>query len=143
MSQEVVRYSPYYFEMGYQILPFFIALTPDINGHCEIDNLYYASYEATLDDYYECLRDAKKTPPITKENVKRNVVNNSRNLLTYVNRTLQRLRVGNKDNHIPTHIRTISSTIHSRDITVPAEGYVMRVAVSFPCPIESSPTSIL
>ena len=122
--------------MGYQIPPFFVALSPDVNGQCDIDDSYYAYYEATLDDYYACLGGANKTPPITKENVKWNVMSNSRNLLTFVNGTLQRLRVGNEDNHIPTYIRSEAHTICSRERTGHAEGYAMRVAVSFPCPIE-------
>ena len=160
MSQEISNYPKaipsYYYEMGYQIPPFFVALTPDMNGHCNIDDSYYAYYEATLDDYYSCLSSAKKTPPITKENVKCNVMSNVKILLTFVNRTLQRLRVGNgcgirskvedihaysserhrsseeyEDNHLPTHNR-----ICSIERTWREEGYMMRVAVSFPCPLE-------
>lgn len=140
MSQEIstqthsVPCDPYYFEMGYQIPPFFVALTPDSNGHCEINDSYYAYYEATLDDYYACLTGAKKTAPITKENVKSNVVANARNLLTFVNMELQRLRVGNEDNHLPTYMRTVANTICSRGIVERKEGYMMRIAVSFPCP---------
>jgi hypothetical protein len=140
MSQEISNYPPvipsYYYEMGYQIPPFFVALTPDMNGHCDIDDSYYAYYEATLDDYYSCLGGAKKTPPITKENVKCNVMSNVKILLTFVNRTLQRLRVGNEDNHLPTYNRIEAQTICSMERTGREEGYMMRVAVSFPCPLE-------
>ena len=128
MSQEISNYPlvipSYYYDMGYQIPPFFVALTPDMNGHCNIDDSYYAYYEATLDDYYSCLSGAKKTPPITKENVKCNVMNNAIILLTFVNRTLQRLRVGNEDNHLPTYIRTEAQTICSMERTGCAEGYI-------------------
>ena len=148
---------PYYYEMRYQIPPFFIALTPDINGHCDIDDSYYAYYEATLDDYYSCLT---MPPPIIKEQVKFNVMSSVKNLLLFVNKLLQRLRVGNgcgirskvedihaysserhrsseeyEDNHLTTYIRTEANIICSGKNTVRAEGYMMRIAVSFPCPI--------
>ena len=46
MSQEISNYPllipSYYYDMGYQIPPFFVALTPDMNGHCDIDDSYYA-----------------------------------------------------------------------------------------------------
>jgi hypothetical protein len=123
--------------MRYQIPPFFVALSPDVNGHCEIDASYYAYYEATLDDYYACLCGANKIAPITKENVKWNVMANTKILLTFVNRTLQRLRVGNEDNHLPTYMRTEAQTICSRETTPREEGYMMRIAVSFPCPFQN------
>ena len=130
MSQDMYPLH-YLFKFRYQIPTFFVALTPDINGHCEIDDLYYAYYEATLDDYYSCLSDEKMTPPITRENVKITVVNNANILLTFVNKRLR------ENKHTPTNIKTESITIHSRDITVPEEGYVIRIAVSFPCPIKT------
>ena len=140
MSQEISNHStpalPHYYEMGYQIPPFFVVLSPDVNGHCEIDASYYAYYEATLDDYYACLSGAKKTAPITKENVLSNVMGNIKILLTSANKTLQRLRVDNEDNHLPTYMKTEAQTICSRETTPREEGYMMRVAVSFPCPIE-------
>lgn len=137
MSQELsTPAQPHYYEMGYQIPPFFVTLHPDVNGHCVIDDSYYAYYEATLDDYYACLSGAKKTAPITKENVKQNVVANANILLTFVNRTLQRLRVGNEEKSSPTYMRTAAHVICSIERTGREEGYMLRVAVSFPCPIE-------
>ena len=128
---------PNYFDMVFQIPPFFVALIPDVNGHCEIDDSYYTYYENTLDDYYSCLSGANKTPPITKENIKHTVVNYAKNILIFVNRTLQRLRVGNEDNHLPTYIRkeaTMTSCSNKEDNV---KGYSLRIAVSFPCPIEN------
>ena len=46
------------------------------------------------------------------------------------------MRIDNEDNNLPTYKRTEAHTICSKQ-TMPCEkGYMIRIAVSFPCPID-------
>jgi hypothetical protein len=129
-----VTASKEWFEMGFQTPTFFVVLTPDENGHCEIDDAYFHYYENTLDFYYACLDDVKKTHPVTKENMKHSIMGSVRSSLSYVNNRRKHLIAEYGDNH-PTRMETITNTVLSKEVA--PEGYSVIVSLSYPCPIEN------
>lgn len=135
---KTVNSSKDYFEMKFQTPIFFVALKPDESGHCKIDDSYYSYYENTLDYYYACLESAGIKHYVSKEELKHQIMVKIPPLLNMVNKKLERLRADNQDNHKPIHIEIVehsSQSICSKD--VPTDGFSIKVAFSFPCPIEN------